>query len=690
MNRLLALAAACLLAAPLFGDTLPEKSDRIVDYRISARLVAETKQLDAHERITWRNPSTEPVPDLWFHLYLNAFKNSKSTFFRESGGQLRGDEFTDGKWGFSQIRSMRLADGTDLTRAIRYMHPDDDNADDQTVIRVALPEPVPAGGSVTLDVSFLAQLPQVFARTGYRHDYFLVGQWFPKLGVYEPAGMRGRKEGGWNCHQFHSTTEFYADYGHFLVELTLPARYIVGATGVRTGRVENKDGTVTYTYEQGDVHDFAWTASPEFVEVKRPFRAAEQVSPAEYRKTAELLGRSLDDVRLTDVDVTVLVQPGHMPQAERYVSSAMAAIKYFGLWYGRYPYKTLTVVDPGPGAGGSGGMEYPTLITGGTSFLFNRAPLDKVRGTEMVTIHEFGHQFWYALVGNNEFEEAWLDEGINSYSTGRVTQLVYGKPATLVDLPGFKFGEIDMIRMQNGPNLKFNAVLNLAWKYTPRDLYAFYSYTKPEILLFTLENYLGEQTMARIMRTFQERWRFRHPSSDDFFAVANEVAGRDLSWYFNQVVRDTDVLDYDLGEVSSEQVPVHFGVFEQNGKTVTVSRKDAQKEAEKADKETKRPFETRVVVRRRGEVVFPVDVELKFEGRPAERVSWDGRDRTITYKFIRPEKLEWVNVDPDRKVVLDVDWLNNGRRMNADQRVSTHWSAKYLFWIQNLIALIGM
>ncbi len=690
MTRTAFWAAFLLLTVPSFADRLPEHSNRIVDYAISVRLNVETRQLDGRERITWRNPSNEAVPDLWFHLYLNAFKNTKSTFFRESGGQLRSMQYKEGGWGWTSIRSMLMSDGTDLTPQIRFMHPDDDNADDQTVVRVMLPKPVPPGGSVVLDITFLAQLPQVFARTGYRYDYFLVGQWFPKIAVFEPAGLRGRKDSGWNCHQFHSTTEFYADFGHYLVDITLPTRFIVGATGQRTGRHQNADGTTTHIFEQDDVHDFAWTASPHFLELKRTFRPDEQVSQEEYDRVASMLGRTLDEVRLTDVNVTILLQPNHLPQAERHVSAAMAAIKYFGLWYGRYPYRTLTVVDPGPGAGGSGGMEYPTFITAGTSSLLNHWPFDKIKMPELVTIHEFGHQFWYAMVANNEFEEAWLDEGIDSYSTGRLTRILYGERATLIDFLGLRLGEVDMIRLQNGPNLKFNAVLNPAWKYTPRDVYGFYSYTKPELLLFTLENYLGEQTMARIMRTFHERWRFRHPCSDDFFAVANEVAGRDLSWYFNQVVRGTDILDYEVGEVTSEKIPIQFGVFDKNGTQVTVGREIARKDAEKAEKKIERPYETKIVIRRRGEVVFPVDLEIKFDGERPERSSWDGRDRTITYRFTRRSQLEWVRVDPDHKVLLDVDWLNNAQRLKRDRHASTLWGTTYMFWIQNLVAFIGL
>ena len=147
---------------------------------------------------------------------------------------------------------------------------------------------------MTFDVGFTAQLPRVFARTGYKDQFHLVGQWFPKLAVYEPAGMRGRTAGGWNAHQFHANSEFYADFGRFDVEITVPAGYVTGATGKRTAERKNPDGTVTYTYSQADVHDFVWTADPAYVELRRTFSATKDVTPAEYaerRETARPVAR---------------------------------------------------------------------------------------------------------------------------------------------------------------------------------------------------------------------------------------------------------------------------------------------------------------------------------------------------------------------------------------------------------------
>ena len=692
MNRVLVSTSVLVLlvAAPVMADHLPVRSDQIVQYDLRVRLDPAKKQLHGVERLTWRNPSTDTVGELRFHLYLNAFKNTKSTFVRESGGQLRGDEMASDGWGWIDVTSIN-AGGVDLTPHMRFVAPDDGNADDQTVSRIVLPQPVPPGGSITLDITFLAQLPQVFARTGFKDDFFLVGQWFPKIGVYEPAGMRGRVVGGWNCHQFHANSEFYADFGAYHVEITVPANYVIGATGQRTAERRNNDGTKTCTYEQADVHDFAWTADPDYLVVKAKFSGTTDVTLAEYERIAKLLGRSLDEVKLSDVDITVLLQPGHAVQADRHVQAAKHGLKWFGLWYGRYPYKTLTVVDPAPGASGAGGMEYPTFITAGSSLLFNSWPFDKINLVEEVTVHEFGHQFWYAMVGNNEFEEAWLDEGFNSYSTGKVMELAYGRNTSTLQFLGLTLGGVDGLRAGNSPAARYNRVLANSWDYTPSGTYGFYSYQKPELLLRTLEHYLGEQTMARVMRTYHERWRFRHPRSEDFFAVANEISGQNLSWYFDQVVRGTEILDYEVGPVSSTRVSGPRGVIDGPKGRQTTTNADARKQAaaEASGKSSAR-YETRVIVQRKGGVVFPVEVAFKFEGKPIETQVWDGRDRTNTYTFVRAEKLEWVDIDPDRNVPLDVNWLNNGKRLESDTRPAASWAARWLFFVQTVLTTVGM
>jgi hypothetical protein len=486
---------------------------------------------------------------------------------------------------------------------------------------------------------------------------------------------------------------------------------VVGATGKRAVRRENPDGTSTHVFEQADVIDFAWTASPEFLEVKSVFSAEKDVTAEEYAETARLLGRTLDEVRLSDVEVTVLLQPAHAAQAERHVKAAKAGLKWFGLSYGRYPYPTLTVVDPAFGAGGSGGMEYPTFITAGSSVLFNRWPFDRMLFPEFVTVHEFGHQYWQSMVASNEFEEAWLDEGFNSYATGKVMERVYGP--WMMEVLGLRIGALEASRAQNTVDRMFDRIRTHSWGFSSSGNYGFNSYARTELTLLTLESLLGPQTMGRAMRTYHERFRFRHPTSEDFYAVVAEVAGRDWRAFFDQTVESPGVLDDEVASVRSERVREPRGVFGEGEARTTVTAKEAREKERASDRAGGRPWCTTVLVRRRGAVVLPTSLRLEYAGGPAQTISLHAReyqgaeieaaplvgDGEAGEPWLGPWKrieltgehrLVSATLDPEDRLVLDVNRLNNSRRVEPDGRAAAHWGVRWVFWLQQLLAVVGL
>ncbi|MDQ1348673.1 MAG: hypothetical protein QG573_2049 [Acidobacteriota bacterium] len=704
--RATGVALATLLVGPaLFASTtsdpapaaalsrLPAAANQVVSYDIAVTLDTEKKEITGRQRIVWKNPASDPadaVSDLWFHLYWNAFRNNRSTFYRESGGQLRNDAVEEDGWGWTEITALKLASGEDLLPTLTFEQPDDDNAEDRTVARVLLPSPLPPGGEVTIDVEFHARLPKVFARAGYKGDFFAVTQWFPKLGVYEPAGMRGREKSGWNCHQYHANTEYYANYGRFKVAITVPKRFVVGATGPEIARRENPDGTTTYVHEQADVHDFAWTADPRFLEYRERFSADADVTPAEYAATAKLLDRSLEEVKLRDVEILLLLQPGHEPQIARHFAAAKLAIKWYGLWYGRYPYPTLTLVDPSPGAGGASGVEYPTLVFCGTNYAYNFWPAKGLlREAEIVTVHEFGHQFWYGLVGSNEFEEAWLDEGFTTYSTAKVMELGYGRDTSFVDFLGLELGAVEADRGQNHLERRYDQIATVAWDFSRR-AYGFNAYARPALMLETLEGMLGGETMARVMRTYHERYRFGHPRGNDFYAVAEEVSGRDLDDFFAQTVESPGVLDPAILDLTSEPAEQARGKVLVDGAEIEIDEKKAVELERAADENETRGYRSVLELRQRGELILPVEVELTFEGKEPERRLWDDGRRWARWEYERPEKLLEVRLDPDGKLALDADRLNNERRLEPDPAAARKLATSFLFWVQQGMALLGM
>ncbi len=643
--RVLALCASAA-AARLFSQPFPPP---VASYQITCRLDAEKKTVEATEVLAWKNTTSRPAPTLRLHLYLNAFRNTLSTFWRESGGEHR-DGRLPNSWGSIEITRMTGPDGADLLPAMHFVSPDDGNPDDRTVAEVVLPRPVQPGETISVAMDFVSRLPRVSVRTGYKDEFLMVAQWFPKVGVFE--------EKGWNCHQFHASSEFFSDFGNYDVSIDVPARYKgkVGATGQRIDERETSAGRVLYRFRQQGVHDFAWTADPSYLVLEDAFREA-----------------GLGDVRLL-----LYLQPEHADQAERYFGAAKAALSGYGRLLGPYPYPTLSIVDPPWGARGAGGMEYPTLVTGGTAWSAPRS----IQRPEAVTVHEAGHQFFYGLLASNEFEEAWLDEGFNSYVCDRVLGAAYGPNHVDLGVFGLHFPLGIEIRYPLDVNRRYFAVADWdvlaseSWKFRGRTSYGGQVYAKTALTLATLERLLGTPVMDRALRLYADRWRFRHPTTKDFIAAVNEAAGADWSWFFERTFFSSAIVDYAVAEAESKPATPPRGLFDRDGKLVDAPPPALAKA---------RGYDSLVTVVRRGDAPMPVDVLLRFDGGHVYRSHWDGEARWKRFRVAEGPRLLEAIVDPDEKILLDADRTNNGCRPEPDLRAATRWTARAVFWVQNMI-----
>jgi hypothetical protein len=685
MRLSLAILALLALVLPVTAQGDP------VQYEIWVTLDPGQKMLTGRETIRWTNTSKDVVPDVWFHLYWNAFKNEKSTFMREArdaefGADSHGDtRIKDGDWGWIDVEKIRLADGSDLTAAMQFMAPDEPaNRDDQTVMRVVLPRPLQPGETVNLELSFKAKVPKTVRRSGYYHNGYFIGQWFPKPGVYQEGK-------GWNCHQYHLNSEFFADFAGFLVHITVPDAFVVGAAGreVATSR-DAKAGTTTRTFAQERIHDFAWTADPDYIKLERDFIADREVSAAEYKEIAGTLRLPLDQVRLPDVKMILLINPEHRGQAERHFKALRMALKYYGLWYGPYPYPQVTLVDP-PFRSGSGGMEYQTIFTAGTQVL----PSPQANHPEMVIIHEFGHGYWYGLSASNEFEEAWLDEGINTYSTGKVLAKAYGPGAIPLTLFGFPltrysgrltYADRETDRAAAIQVATYDPIATASWKFYDPMSYAMNVYMRASTCLNTLENLIGKEAMLRVMRTFHTRFRFRHPSSADFIATACEVSGQDLNWFFKELFFSTREWDYAVSEAVSRPIRTPRGVFADPPGRHEVTAKEARATDRKNEKTI---YRSRVRVRRLGEARPGPGVRLKvvstFEDGSQKVNYWDGQGSWTEFNFEGTSKIASARIDPDQVFLVDRDLSNNSFIVKAQPAGTLRWTGKLLFWIQNLL-----
>ena len=664
-----AVVAFLLSLAVAPGGAQAPTSPRNANYDIDVTLDPSARTLTGRETLTWRNISSNPTSELQFHLYYNAWRNSRSTWMRERllgrGAALHNRPEED--WGWIDVTDMRLREGAagggdlDLLRQAAFIAPDDGNPDDRTVLRVPLPAPVAPGETIDVEIEWTNRIPRPFARTGAVGDYFFLAHWFPKIGVLEADG--------WNCHQFHTGTEFFSDYGVYDVRITAPSGWVVGATGRAQRVTDNGDGTATHAFHAEDVHEFAWTTSPDFLVVEDRF----------------------EHPTLPPVDLRLLLQPEHAGQAERHFRPARETLRLFGEWFGAYPWDHLTIVDPA-WRSSSGGMEYPMFITAGTRWL---APAS-TDGPEEVTVHEAGHMFFQSGVGNNEMEHSWIDEGLTTYATARVMEQEFPFVRELRFFGGFvpwPQTDVPWDRVIHGDRIAgYRAAARSDVQATPTYRYwpgtgGAITYNKSALYLHTLERHLGWDVVQRGMATFYRQWKFGHPKPNDFFDAMNGAAGEDLGWFFDQVHGSSAVFDYGIAALSSRNAAGRGWFDDGRYRDESGSGAGANREARSGPENW---YESLVTVRRYGDGIFPVEVVVELADGTRERRRWDGQAQWTTYRFVRPSRAVTATVDPGRVLLLDTDFTNNSRttRSRAGE-AAAKWTLAWIVWVQDLLLTAG-
>ncbi|QOY95754.1 M1 family metallopeptidase [Massilia sp. UMI-21] len=661
-------------------------SDRVVSYRIDATLDPDKHLVTGRQQLSWRNRSAVPVRSVYVHLYMNAFEGQGSSFFTEQ--RLRGEGFRsgvdagDGDWGHIALRSVQQGGAA---VPWRFVQPDRGPITDHTVARFDLPAPVAPGASTTLDIAFSTQLPRVIARTGHVGSFHLVAQWFPKIAVLELPGERGATAPRWNAHEFHMESEFYADFGSYDVRLTVPKDYTVGATGELQGAPVEKNGMRTHRYVQHDVHDFAWTAD---------------------KRSAPPLVETWTGPGSPTVTVQVLYPPEYEASAKPAMKAAKDSLAYFSRALGPYPYRTLTVVIPPYNAEEAGGMEYPTFITASGHAAVPEKSLQEYE-LDAVTIHEFGHGYFYGILASNEFEEPMLDEGLNAYWESRMMR---ARRQQVHPAPGFlkrigidpAFAPFDVQRMGTPRERPLDAPGQNAWQ---RLQGIGPVYTRTALVMRDLEERIGSAAIERGFREYYRRWKFRHPSIADLREALAEGSGERavVEQVFAQQVYAAARVDDKVATLSSEEELPLAGTRLVDGKRIEVSQAEVDKRIaatraawDKAHPHAGKglgpfPWRTRVTVRRDGAAV-PQTLVVHFADGSSESVDWraaSADEKWRSFSWVKPARAVSAELDPRRKHYLDVNKLDDSRSIEPDRSASTRWTGDLAAFFQLILSLIA-
>jgi hypothetical protein len=620
-SYLLILFVLLLILSGLRGQDIlnPPLSSRIANYEIEVSLDARDKQLRGREIITWSNTDNQAVSELRFHLYLNGFRHKSSSFL---GGMSRRrlELIKEKDLGGIDVTSLIVNEQWDLGDRIAYIQPDDDNPFDSTVISIPLPGPIRPGKTIQIEIEFICRLPRLIARTGYQDNFFMLGQWFPKIGVF--------KDGEWNCHQFFRHSEFFADFGTYDVNITLPVEYVVGSSGILL-REEQKDSLKTLFFRAEDVHDFAFTAWPEYRRIIKTVNA---------------------------VEVVLLYAPEHSAKVSRYFDIIETALVYTAQWLMPYPYPQLTIVDVPLYAYSAGGMEYPSFIICGSAW---GVPESMKFFLEEFTVHEFLHQYFYGILASNEAEEPWLDEGLTSYANQKILSETYGLHQSASTFFNILVGAFDEGKKAYMRRPDVSITMKSSWRFKLGTYYVSV-YSKPMLMLQTLENVLGSACMDSIMSAYIQRWEFKHPQTQDFLGIVQEYSFQDMQGFFQQALYDSVVLDYSVTSV--QQNRDNAGIL----------------------------LGTDITVKRLGNFTFPVEIEYTYANGHTVLTEWNGIDSVMVLTVKGPDPVISARVDPGQKIWLDVNWTNNSFTVKDNpQAFYRHWLKALKMYQQILVGFFG-
>ena len=567
----------------LAGQVPNEYFQQHVAYDIEVTLNDSTHTLSAYEILEYTNHSPDTLDFIWFHLWPNAYKNTETAFAKQR------ERFLRSNFIFSEEKDRGYIDSLDFhidgEKAHWEYHPEWID-----VAKLNLNNPLYPGGKITIETPFFVKLPKVFSRLGHSGKHYEITQWYPKPAVYDHKG--------WHPMPYLDMGEFYSEFGSFDIKITLPENYRIMATGdlingdieyawldslaavadslhaldekefkialeeLTSGKKEKKSfkeklaslfekseeepepplKMKTLHFHQDKVHDFAWFADPNWI----------------VRKGVLFLADSTREVTLWSM---------YLPKNAEKWENTIEYLHDSGYWYsefcGEYPYNHITAVDGDMSAGG--GMEYPNITVISQS--------SSKHTLENVIMHEVGHNWFYGILGSNERDHAWMDEGLNEMQNIRYWHKKYTDEKAHYIRNEFTQTKLGPFSIGKNMTYGFFEYMGYgSWIQTgdeepletssndfKRRANYWLSYSKPLVYSWHLLDYLGEDTVDHIMHNYFEDWKFKHPYPENYFSYFTKHSDKDLRWYTYDVFHKTGSVDY------SVSIKNNNAVFTNNG-----------------------------------------------------------------------------------------------------------------------------
>jgi hypothetical protein len=516
MKKILAVSAFFSLA--LLSKAQPNVNywQQAVDYKMSVELMPKDHSFKGAQTLTDYNNSPDTLKVLFYHLYFNAFQpnsmmDTRSRNIPDPDKRVgsRIEKLGEDEQGKQKVLSLTF----NGTGCYFEYH--------QTLLKVILPSPILPGDTALLQMEFEGQVPVQIRRSGRDNaegiDYTM-SQWYPKIAAYD--------KDGWHAYPYVAR-EFYAPFGTFEVEITVPEKYKVAATGSlqnfenywledsRDGKLISYALTASenekriWKFKAENVHDFAWAADPEYLHEAQVFDK--------------------------DLSLHFFYLPDYKENWHRLPRYTAQFFEEMNSKFGRYPYPQFSAIQ-----GGDGGMEYPmcTMLKG----------TGNIAGLIGVTVHEGAHNWYYGIIGSNENNYPWMDEGFTTFAEEEVLNAISREPK----VNPHKGAYSNHNYLVGKPNL-------LEPLSTPADYYGtnvahgISAYSRGSLFLAQIRYIIGQESFDKAMLDFFNSWRFKHPKPSDMLRTMERESGLQLDWFYHFWVETTKTIDYGIKSIDGKK-----------------------------------------------------------------------------------------------------------------------------------------
>ena len=690
------------------GAPGPAYYQQQADYKIDVELDDANKKIYGNEIITYTNNSPESLNYLWVQLDQNVRKNNSPSLEIESDGiapfyrpnTFDKDFLKEPFNGGFNVEHVKDLNNNPLEYIIN-----------QTMMRIDLPEPISTGESFSFKIKWWYNINDHVndgGRSGYEsfpndvNRAYIIAQFFPRMCVYNEVE-------GWQNYQFWGDGEFALPFGDYEVNITVPSDHILEATGELVNRKE------VYTKEMLKRYNKAKKSYDEPVIIVSETEAIEaEKSFSNTKKTWKFIAKNVRDfafatsrkyildmmaVKIGNRDVmAVSMYPREgNPLWEDYSTiTVVESLKSYSKYTFDYPYHKAVSVHAH-----QIGMEYPMIC-----FNFGRPNIDGSYSDDEkfrmigVIVHEIGHNFFPMIVNSDERQWAWMDEGINTF-VQYIAEQEFGEKYPDIIYPYTNFpsdrGPAELITDYMSIDQNFLAPI----MSNPENVYSLgpNAYGKPATALNILrETIMGKELFDYAFKTYSNRWKFKHPTPEDFFRTMEDASAFDLDWFWRGWFYTTDYVDISVKEVNQYFVSPNPGlemkkIMKQRG----ISRErlrpliffekfenDSLDFKEKTPKENSKlltnyisenysveeienlripKYFSEIVFEKPGGLVMPIIVDIKFEDGEVVRKKypaqvWRKNDKEVRKVITSDKKIVEINLDPDKETA-DIDTRNN-------------------------------